>query len=113
MAQCPSCGGTIGRDCFNPNECAEITRSMEMQYYAEDYLKSVEQSQDIAFDLACKLDSCFAMCYIDESGNISEVNAYEIEGQIRAMLDEMDCVIIKRNSNPPTDTVDDPDGLPF
>ena len=27
--QCVSCGGTIGRDCFNPQECAHITRQME------------------------------------------------------------------------------------
>ena len=25
---CPSCGGILGQDCFNPGECAEITRSM-------------------------------------------------------------------------------------
>lgn len=28
MATCNSCGGAIGRDCFNPPECAEITRQM-------------------------------------------------------------------------------------
>lgn len=24
MSRCPSCEGIIGRDCFNPSECAEI-----------------------------------------------------------------------------------------
>lgn len=24
---CPSCGGVVGRDCFNPQECMEITRA--------------------------------------------------------------------------------------
>jgi hypothetical protein len=28
MMTCSSCGGVIGRDCFNPSECAEITRQM-------------------------------------------------------------------------------------
>jgi hypothetical protein len=28
MSQCPSCGGVIGRDCFNPIECADISNSM-------------------------------------------------------------------------------------
>lgn len=28
---CPSCGGQIGRDCFNPQECAEITADMELR----------------------------------------------------------------------------------
>lgn len=27
---CASCGGLLGRDCFNPVECADITRRMEM-----------------------------------------------------------------------------------
>lgn len=26
---CPSCGGVIGRDCFNPRECAMIEHQME------------------------------------------------------------------------------------
>lgn len=29
MRHCDSCGGVLGRDCFNPIECAQITRSME------------------------------------------------------------------------------------
>lgn len=28
MQHCPSCGGILGRDCFNPVECASITNSM-------------------------------------------------------------------------------------
>lgn len=31
MKSCPSCGGIIGRDCFNPIECAQITASMNAQ----------------------------------------------------------------------------------
>lgn len=27
--KCNSCGGIIGLDCFNPSECAEITRDIE------------------------------------------------------------------------------------
>lgn len=33
---CPSCGGIIGRDCFNPQECQWITDQMERQNN-EDY----------------------------------------------------------------------------
>lgn len=25
---CHGCGGVVGRDCFNPQECEQITRSM-------------------------------------------------------------------------------------
>jgi hypothetical protein len=29
MKYCQSCGGIIGKDCFNPGECAQITQSMQ------------------------------------------------------------------------------------
>lgn len=31
MSTCPSCGGVIGRDCFNTRECAWITSQMNNQ----------------------------------------------------------------------------------
>ncbi len=31
MSHCHSCGGAIGRDCWNPQECAEITERMAME----------------------------------------------------------------------------------
>ena len=31
MSVCQSCGGVIGRDCFNPDECAWITESMQRE----------------------------------------------------------------------------------
>ena len=31
MRTCPSCGGIIGRDCFNPEECAWIGEQQERQ----------------------------------------------------------------------------------
>lgn len=33
MNACPSCGGIIGIDCFNPQECAEI--SYQQQQFAQ------------------------------------------------------------------------------
>jgi len=32
MSVCHGCGGMVGRDCFNPQECEEITRSMADQF---------------------------------------------------------------------------------
>lgn len=32
MSTCHSCGGVIGRDCFNPQECEAITRDMAQRY---------------------------------------------------------------------------------
>lgn len=37
MNWCPSCGGILGRECFNPDECAWITRSL--QVYREQDLE--------------------------------------------------------------------------
>jgi uncharacterized protein YceH (UPF0502 family) len=31
MATCNSCGGVIGRDCFNPEECAWIGHQQEQE----------------------------------------------------------------------------------
>jgi len=33
MGMCNSCGGIIGRDCYSPQECEQISRSMEVQHY--------------------------------------------------------------------------------
>lgn len=29
---CPGCGGIVGRDCWNPQECEAITRDMAQRY---------------------------------------------------------------------------------
>lgn len=36
MSICAACGGVIGRDCFNPTECMEITRDMAMRSQQPD-----------------------------------------------------------------------------
>lgn len=43
MATCPSCGGIIGRDCFNPQECAWITQQMNHQVAVEDKHQSFHE----------------------------------------------------------------------
>lgn len=35
MSCCQSCGGVIGRDCFNPSECMAITQDMAQRYQAQ------------------------------------------------------------------------------
>lgn len=32
MTTCHGCGGLVGRDCFNPQECEEIARDKAMRY---------------------------------------------------------------------------------
>ena len=35
MAICSGCGGVVGRDCFNPQECEWIARDQERRYMME------------------------------------------------------------------------------
>jgi hypothetical protein len=43
MATCHGCGGVIGRDCFNPQECEMITRSMAAEYQTQpDYQSQIK-----------------------------------------------------------------------
>ena len=32
---CQSCGGVVGRDCYNPEECMWITQRMAAEYQAQ------------------------------------------------------------------------------
>lgn len=64
---CQSCGGILGRDCFNPVECAEITRRMEAEInnpdYAQllgelDYIRGVDMpAMEQTIQDACKIIS--------------------------------------------------------
>lgn len=37
MSICNGCGGVVGRDCYNPQECEWISRDMEARRMAEQY----------------------------------------------------------------------------
>lgn len=40
MAICNGCGGVIGRDCFNPQECEWITQDQERHRHEQHELES-------------------------------------------------------------------------
>jgi hypothetical protein len=49
MNRCPSCGGVIGRDCFNPVECAAISshnnsRDSYREGFSERYRQAKSES---------------------------------------------------------------------
>ena len=46
MSRCNSCQGILGRDCFNPQECAEISRSMEQNQIDPQYVQHLEQQNE-------------------------------------------------------------------
>lgn len=43
MSTCPSCGGILGRDCFNPQECAWIIQSMQAEMSANQAVRPLEE----------------------------------------------------------------------
>lgn len=42
---CPACGGTIGADCFNPQECMEITRAQAAAHRGQYEQQQPERPQ--------------------------------------------------------------------
>ncbi len=45
MRTCQSCGGVIGRDCFNPIECMMITQAMIADEAVQKALRRDEESE--------------------------------------------------------------------
>lgn len=45
MSNCPGCGGVVGRDCWNPQECEWITRDVMTRYEAGE-LRPPEQQPE-------------------------------------------------------------------
>jgi len=48
---CNSCGGVLGRDCFNPVECEWITRQMEREDYRQEIEPLLKQANDTILTL--------------------------------------------------------------
>ena len=46
MSTCPSCGGILGRDCFNPQECAWITQSMLVNDAVENAMRQRDAADE-------------------------------------------------------------------
>ena len=52
MKICHGCGGVVGRDCFNPIECEQITRSMAAEYQTSpDYNSQINSLQNENYKL--------------------------------------------------------------
>lgn len=43
MARCPSCGGILGRDCFNPVDCAMISERQAQEHDRDHYGEGYNQ----------------------------------------------------------------------
>lgn len=60
MTTCPACNGVIGRDCFNPEECMQITQDQAMRY-RDEWPQTAMENHRIREVNADLLDACQAM----------------------------------------------------
>ena len=49
MSYCPSCGGFLGRDCFNPEECAYISHIQEQKEIQEQMNRIRRMEEEIYY----------------------------------------------------------------
>ena len=57
MSNCPSCGGVIGRDCFNPEECAYITQQQQYENPKQHFCNECAVKQVIIDKQAEQIES--------------------------------------------------------
>lgn len=74
MSRCPSCGGVINRDCFNPIECAQITEN-QRQYDHQQHWEQLTASQDAALKERDALIESLSASYEDKMLLISKQDA--------------------------------------
>ena len=49
---CHGCNGLVGRDCFNPHECEEISRDMEYHARAEPIEQELQMLHELLKEVA-------------------------------------------------------------
>lgn len=69
MSMCPSCGGMLGRDCFNTGECAAITGDIQRRGYDDGEpnwqsraLAAEARNADLLAEIADLKQSVIAFC---------------------------------------------------
>lgn len=68
MSVCQACGGVIGRDCWNPRECAEITDQMGQ----EDWQARAQAAEALVSDLLEALKAAELFIYNRSGGGETE-----------------------------------------
>lgn len=74
---CQSCGGIVGRDCFNTVECAMITSRMENGYMHYDRRQQSQDAHEL-YQLQQRFEQLLVILNdhgIDISGIITEVTS--------------------------------------
>lgn len=86
MSICNGCGGVVGRDCFNPQECEWISQDMarrdqERQYEAQyiDRVAELEREKAELVDRARKLTLDYAILTFDAMNGRMVNSAYVVQ----------------------------------
>lgn len=62
MSNCPGCGGIVGRDCWNPQECAWIMRDQAERYAALQYDPNPTPCQGCS-EISGRITECLGICH--------------------------------------------------
>lgn len=76
MSRCHGCGGVIGRDCFNPQECEQITRDMaasSLSMYDQSFVDALQNELDSLKKVYNDLAESHAKQVI-EIGELQDIN---------------------------------------
>lgn len=75
MAICDSCGGVIGQDCFNPEECAWIGQQQEQdrQRNIENRLQTIEKKTNMFPNMESSIKECNQKYLKKYIGNIIDI----------------------------------------
>lgn len=59
MSICNGCGGVVGRDCFNPQECEWISRDMQQrsQYSVDQMIGEIQALWNEVTQLRARVDA--------------------------------------------------------
>lgn len=72
MSTCPACGGIIGRDCFNPEECMGITRQQAAAHRDSSYEQEFRGAADDAWKYRTCLNSLVSYALTCKGENTTE-----------------------------------------
>ena len=85
---CPSCGGIIGVDCYNPFECAAITQDMERRLYESEAVESLKAENTVLRKLIHEFSES-GPCYCEEKHYFGESGEPCLICRAKAMEEEI------------------------
>lgn len=62
MSACPGCGGTVGRDCFNPADCAWIAQDMRARAEAAAFAATQPVPCQGCSEITGTTRDCLGLC---------------------------------------------------